>query len=260
MPSLNRTQEALLKRRLLAATRRRATLLHVKKKLISGVPIDQSRVIDGFGEVSGQTEYADEQVHCGLCGKKFVFTAAAKKYVFEVRRVPVKMRHRGAAYCDVCRDRRAAFNRLLRVMERLQREHRAAAAAVRAAPDDASAHAACARSIVRLVASSGKGPLNSAIHHARRARKLDPTCVESIYWEGRAHDLALRSRPARAMCEAYLADDTGRALPSRRADCAPNAYRVANEDYAVRASSSQRPAHCRDLPANVPCRHADTGK
>ena len=203
--------------RLLAATRRCATVLRVKK-VISGVPIDHSKVIDGFGEVSGKTEYADERVRCGLCGTKFVFTAAAKKYVFEVRGVPVKMRHRGAAYCDPCRDRRAALNRLLRAIERLQREHRRAVAAARAAPDDAGAHAACARSIVRLVASSGKGPLNSAIHHARRARKLDPTCVESLYWEGRAHELALRPRQARAMFEAFLADDSGRALAPRRTD------------------------------------------
>ena len=43
--------------------------------------------------------------------------------------------------------------------------------------------------------------------------------------------------------------------------CAASAS-VASEHYAstTRVTSSHRPAHCRDLPADVPCRHADVGK
>ena len=43
--------------------------------------------------------------------------------------------------------------------------------------------------------------------------------------------------------------------------CAPNAYRVADESTVTSGrATTQRPAHCRDLPADVPCRHADTGR
>jgi hypothetical protein len=42
--------------------------------------------------------------------------------------------------------------------------------------------------------------------------------------------------------------------------CTPGAYRFANEPATATRVTSARPAHCRDLPADVPCRHADVGK
>jgi hypothetical protein len=42
--------------------------------------------------------------------------------------------------------------------------------------------------------------------------------------------------------------------------CTPDAYRTADTGTTVARISPQRAAHCRDLAANVPCRHADTGK
>ena len=42
--------------------------------------------------------------------------------------------------------------------------------------------------------------------------------------------------------------------------CTPDAYRTADPSTTVAKVSTQRAAHCRDLPASVPCRPADTGK
>jgi hypothetical protein len=43
--------------------------------------------------------------------------------------------------------------------------------------------------------------------------------------------------------------------------CEPSAYRIASEPHmTARATPAHRPAHCRDLPTDVPCTRADTGK
>jgi hypothetical protein len=41
--------------------------------------------------------------------------------------------------------------------------------------------------------------------------------------------------------------------------CDPGAYRYANEPVRT-AGTAHRAAHCRDLPAEVPCRPSDTGR
>jgi hypothetical protein len=43
--------------------------------------------------------------------------------------------------------------------------------------------------------------------------------------------------------------------------CEPNAYRIAESPgRTARAAPARRPVHCRDVPAEVACRPADTGR
>ena len=64
-------------------------------------PIDQGRLVDGFGEKLGQTHYEGFESRCGKCGAAFWFTAAAQKYVHEQRGVPIK-RASVAGLCPTC--------------------------------------------------------------------------------------------------------------------------------------------------------------
>jgi hypothetical protein len=65
-------------------------------------PIDHSRLVDGFGEMQGRTDYEAFEANCARCGARFTLTAAAQKHVHEQLGIPIK-RARGAGLCSTCR-------------------------------------------------------------------------------------------------------------------------------------------------------------
>ena len=150
------------------------------------VPIDHGRIIDGFGEMIGYTHYEDRVLPCGGCGVLFTFTARDQKYVHEIRGVPIKFADRGAAYCSECVRARAAQNRARRAERDAQRLHENALRFARETPDDPLALlAAAATRLRRLGPRPTRGGANEVVHPARRARKIDPACLEALLWEAR---------------------------------------------------------------------------
>jgi hypothetical protein len=160
------------------------------------VPIDHSRLIDGFAELRGRTHYEDESLQCGDCGRAFVFTAAAQKYVFEVRGVPVKMRNRGAAFCDACRDVRARRNRAARQLKKLEHAAQEARAASEREPRNADVLLAWVAARVAHLEGQARPPTKRAIDDLRaslrRAGRLNPNVRNVEEWAGRVEKLAER--------------------------------------------------------------------
>ena len=76
--------------------------------------IDHTKITDSSGDFVNIIEYIDFTTNCGICGVEFLLTSAAQKYILEVRRVPVKLLRKGAAFCDECTSRRSKINSLKR--------------------------------------------------------------------------------------------------------------------------------------------------
>ena len=78
------------------------------------VPIDHTKVTDGFGQLRGHGVYVPFATYCGICDDPVVLSPREQKYLLEVKGVPVKFLQRGAAYCQRCAKRRARINFLAR--------------------------------------------------------------------------------------------------------------------------------------------------
>lgn len=155
------------------------------RSVVSDAPIDHARIIDGFGELTGRTHYEDRQVRCGECGIAFTFTARDQKYVHEARGVPIKMAGH-AAYCSACLPRRVAANRARRARDAARRLHEEALRAARERPRDPTALLGAAEShLRRLEHAPDRDRATEVVALARRARKIEPACVDTFLWEAR---------------------------------------------------------------------------
>jgi hypothetical protein len=129
--------------------------------------------------------YVDIPLTCVQCNRPFVFRAVEQKLWYETFKFHFNAR---ATRCLRCRRQR-------RSDEALARQIGDAKAAVRAHPDDASAHLALAEAIARYFQRRGQGKLQEAIAASRKARRLLRNHVahelrETFFWEGLALNLA----------------------------------------------------------------------
>ena len=74
------------------------------------LPIDHSKIIDGFAELAGQVNYQLFDTFCGICSEETHVTPAVQKHLLEVKQLPVKFMHYGAIYCACCAKRRIHIN------------------------------------------------------------------------------------------------------------------------------------------------------
>jgi hypothetical protein len=86
------------------------------------VPIDHTRITDGFAELESHQFYQPLVTYCGICDHPITLSPLEQKYLLEQASVPVKMLRRGAAYCPECARRRARI-KALRSGERWRTEH-----------------------------------------------------------------------------------------------------------------------------------------
>lgn len=176
------------------------------------VPIDHGRIIDGWGELAGVTHYQSHQRPCGSCGATFVFTARDQKYVREVRGVPVKMDR--VAYCSSCVRVRAAENRAHRARSHAQQLLRDARCIAEERTDDPNALLGVVAARLRLMdLEPNPHAASELVGLARRARRLDPACLDARYWEGRALLAAGHRDAAARALEAFV--ESSRDVPSR---------------------------------------------
>lgn len=78
------------------------------------LPIDHSRLIDGFGYLTLTKFYRDRDVPCRICGDRFVLSASAQKELLEQNSIPVRSLDTGAALCAWCLPRRRRIKALRR--------------------------------------------------------------------------------------------------------------------------------------------------
>jgi len=164
----------------------------------SRIKIDHTKVIDGFGELAGRHTYEPREVRCGLCGKPFVFSTKAQKYVHEVRGVPYKRADSGAAYCATCLPRRVARNRAVRNEAAIAAAYVRALSAMEAAPDEVEAIFAVLEAAValhRIRPSPTRADRLIAL--ARRAGRIRPADATWRLWEARVQLLRGRLVAAR---------------------------------------------------------------
>ena len=168
----------------------------------SRIKIDHTKVIDGFGELAGRHTYEPREVRCGLCGKPFVFSTKAQKYVHEVRGVPYKRADSGAAYCATCLPRRVARNRAVRNEAAIAAAYVRALSAMEAAPDEVEAiFAVLEAAVAGLSRDLGERDdlLHPRRHRAAAGHGDDALGPESAFAQaacGRHHRaLAFRLRP-----------------------------------------------------------------
>ncbi len=76
------------------------------------LPIDHTKIMDGFGQLSRSKYYQAFYTNCGICNEKTFVTAKTQKYILEVKIIPVKMLQRGAVFCKSCTKRRGRINYL----------------------------------------------------------------------------------------------------------------------------------------------------
>jgi hypothetical protein len=86
------------------------------------VPIDHSKLCDGFAQLAFSKFYRDRDATCGVCRADFLLDARAQKEILERNGVPLKMLDRGAAFCPSCLPRRRRLNELNRWRRRLLEE------------------------------------------------------------------------------------------------------------------------------------------
>jgi hypothetical protein len=63
------------------------------------LPIDHTKIMDGFSQLRAFTIYEPLNTFCGICDDPIILSPQEQKYLLEVKGVPVKFLQRGAAYC-----------------------------------------------------------------------------------------------------------------------------------------------------------------
>ncbi len=149
------------------------------------VPIDHTQVVDGFGELSSRTHYAPYKTRCGRCGASFCFTAAAQKYVYEVRQVPLKS---NAKYCSRCVGVAASRNRKHRATAGLFRSVQESALAVTKTPQDPTRLLESIQARVRLAEAGETTSRQRLASDLNRLRKLAPN-LDVADWRARVRQL-----------------------------------------------------------------------
>ena len=76
--------------------------------------IDHTKITDGFGELTAHRTYRPLATFCGVCDTPIILSPREQKYLLEVKGVPVKRLHAGAAFCQPCAERRSRINHLAR--------------------------------------------------------------------------------------------------------------------------------------------------
>ncbi len=160
------------------------------------VKIDHGKIIDGFQQLKGQRCYVDYETKCAECGKRFVLTADAQKYLHEVNRVPVKQA-KNAAFCAECLPGRRAEKHQQADKGRAQRLAQEADAALAKEPHNSKVLSRWFAARFELL-ELGPTPhsIDDFIARARQAQKQPASPSEAVFWEAQA--LLLRGDTARA--------------------------------------------------------------
>ena len=135
-----------------------------------------------------------KQRHCMQCGRDFVFKGTEQKFWYETlgfygTSVPIR--------CAECRRKK-------RNAETLTAQIALAKAAVRKSPSDPAELLNLVESIVRSHQQTGHGKIEEAITAARRARLLDSSAHESVFWEACCHAQEGRKGKARELLTHFL--------------------------------------------------------
>lgn len=144
--------------------------------------------------------YQDHDHKCVQCDSHFTFSAAEQMHWFEVIKVHIRTR---CLRCPSCR-------KVRKTEKALQRQLQLALDQSRAEPQNAWLHVEVARAIVENKDRTGRGDLQKAIAHARRGRSSTEPNPQSLFWEGRAHELAGRDERAKECWQQFLRQCRGR--------------------------------------------------
>lgn len=179
------------------ATIRLMTTRTPERPASSGVRVDHGRIIDGFGELSEQATYEPYEVQCGLCDARFAFSPREQKYVHEVRRVPIKMARRGAAYCQRCVPKAAARNAARAQNAERQRDVQRTTLALREHPGDPELRlkSVISRILLLELEPSRRSAVNISEDLARVRRSI-PESAELARWEARLQQIKERFPPS----------------------------------------------------------------
>jgi hypothetical protein len=162
------------------------------------VQINHARVKGGPRKLDSGGFYVTVRFPCGVCGEEFLLTPAAQKYILEERGVP--RTHLGqAAFCATCLPLCGERNRIRRALGAIALERSAILRSLSVGPPTPELLIGSARTRVVLSAVHSSGDLDGAITDARRARKIDPSRKDAMYWEARALELSGKSAEARAL-------------------------------------------------------------
>ncbi len=146
-----------------------------------------------FGLGGPHLFYVDIERRCRSCRRMFVFSAKEQRHWYETLKF---FECSTAIDCQNCRrDRRTA--------RKLLASHSEVSKDAQSRPEDPRAQLQLAKSTFALRMRLGRGNLASGIAAARRAKRLSPRLVESLYWEGRLHELAQRPDRARKCLEEF---------------------------------------------------------
>lgn len=118
--------------------------------------------------------YVDEPRVCVECGEAFTFWAKEQKFWYEDLQFNF---HSQAIRCPGCRKAR-------RDTVTLQKAYGSAVRLAASKPGDPGVLLMLAEATVSYFEKAEKGDLGRALAAARRARKLNPTLHESLFWEG----------------------------------------------------------------------------
>lgn len=146
-----------------------------------------------FGLGGPHLFYVDIERRCRSCHRMFVFSAKEQRHWYETLKF---FECSTAVDCQNCRrDRRAA--------RKLLATHSEVSKSAQSRPEEPRAQLEFAKSTFALRVRLGRGNLASGIAAARRARRLNPRLVETLYWEGRLQELAQRPDRARKCLEDF---------------------------------------------------------
>lgn len=138
--------------------------------------------------------FVDEKRRCVECERDFTFWAKEQKYWYETLGFSV---HSKAIRCLECRKARRAGIAL-------QRSYAEAIKQAAAKPKDPCALLALVEETVQYHREKGKVDLGRALAAVRKARKLSPKLLESLFWEGEIQSLAGRREKAREAYDRFI--------------------------------------------------------
>lgn len=147
-----------------------------------------------YGLGTPQYYYIDIRRDCVQCREPFVFAAAEQKHWYETLGFHMESK---AIRCPGCRRQRrnaAALNTALSSAKDDLRKN----------PGDPLAHLAVATATVALRQKLGRGNIQQAIAAARKAKRLDPTLVDAIYWDAVCQEQACRPVQAEELYERFI--------------------------------------------------------
>jgi hypothetical protein len=144
--------------------------------------------------------YVDSTRTCVQCRQHFVFSATEQKYWYETMQFNL---HSTAIRCVVCRRKRRSDTAISRRYQEVLPLHESS---------DPIELIEFVSALHEMIERTGTGKVGDLVAAARRARKLEPTWGDPLYWEALGHHLAGRSSKSTELLQRFVDEcSTGRA-------------------------------------------------